>query len=256
MKLKKKQSKKNKLRARLVVHNIRFDATEGDLREHFGKYGQISEVTLLKREDGKLTGCGFVQFDLVQKAAKARHHLNGKPLLDRNITCDWAVPKKKYKKSDLPIPVEKIKVEKGDDGASDVKVEETEDNDRCDTQNKSSDSEDKSDEELDNDVQYKGKDGEDTSDEERDDDEKDKHDTEEDTKKKPHVESNDAEEGKTIFIKNLPFLVTNKELGECMSQFGQLYYAIVCTDRLTEHSKGTGFVKFKVRLKCRNSNLH
>lgn len=247
MKLKKKQSKRNKLRARLVVHNIPFNATEGDLRDHFGKYGQVSQVTLLKREDGKLTGCGFVQFDLVQKAAKARHHLNGKPLLDRNITCDWAVPKRKYKKgpkdSDLPIPVEKIKVERGD--AGDVKVEEVED--CCDMQNRGSDGEDKSEEELDDDVQCKSEDGEDKSDEELDDDEEDKHDTEEDAKQKPHVESNDAEEGKTIFIKNLPFLVTNKELGECMSQFGQLYYAIVCIDRLTEHSKGTGFVKFKVR---------
>lgn len=29
-------------------------------------------------------------------------------------------------------------------------------------------------------------------------------------------------------------------------KFGPVYYALVCVDRLTEHSKGTAFVKFRV----------
>ncbi|KAJ8966466.1 hypothetical protein NQ317_011453 [Molorchus minor] len=29
-----------------------------------------------------------------------------------------------------------------------------------------------------------------------------------------------------------------------MSQFGRIFYALICVDKLTEHSKGTGFVKF------------
>lgn len=59
--------------------------------------------------------------------------------------------------------------------------------------------------------------------------------------------SNDVSEGKTIFLKNVPFSVKNDELKKYMEQFGPIYYALVCIDPLTEYSKGTAFVKFKVR---------
>lgn len=58
--------------------------------------------------------------------------------------------------------------------------------------------------------------------------------------------SNDVSEGKTVFLKNLPFSVNNDELKRYMEQFGPVYYALVCIDQLTEHSRGTAFVKFKV----------
>jgi len=60
------------------------------------------------------------------------------------------------------------------------------------------------------------------------------------------VESNDAEEGKTVFFKNIPFAATNEHLKECVKPYGPIVYALICVDKLTEHSKGTGFVKFKV----------
>lgn len=65
--------------------------------------------------------------------------------------------------------------------------------------------------------------------------------------KSPRRISNDINEGKTVFLKNLPFSVKNDELKRCMEQFGPVYYALVCIDVLTEHSKGTAFVKFKVK---------
>uniref|UniRef100_A0A1B6HF17 RRM domain-containing protein n=2 Tax=Homalodisca liturata TaxID=320908 RepID=A0A1B6HF17_9HEMI len=55
----------------------------------------------------------------------------------------------------------------------------------------------------------------------------------------------DVEEGKTVFVKNLPFSATDEEFRECMEQFGPVFYALVCKDKFTEHSKGSGFVKFK-----------
>lgn len=66
--------------------------------------------------------------------------------------------------------------------------------------------------------------------------------------KHPRRISDDVNEGKTVFLKNVPFSVKNDELRRYMEQFGPVYYALVCIDRLTEHSKGTAFVKFKVRL--------
>lgn len=59
-------------------------------------------------------------------------------------------------------------------------------------------------------------------------------------------DSHDVAEGRTVFLKNVPFNITNDELKEFMQKIGPVFYAIVCVDPLTEHSKGTAFVKFKV----------
>lgn len=259
MKLKKKESKKNKHRARLIVRNLPFDVTEENLREHFAKFGEIDEVKLLKKEDGKLLGCGFVQFKLKQKAAKARHHLNGKPFLNREIECDWALPKDKYDKEHNVVEPVKIKEEPTDDGyetrvktekddettnvSQDVEIKnENEDLIKSDQSEDEQAEESKRDEEVE----------EGNSDEEEMEDEEDIEEVEIDDekdeiqKRKPHVVSNDATEGKTIFIKNVPFTATNDDVRSTFAQFGPLYYALVCVDPLTEHSKGTAFVKFRV----------
>lgn len=60
-------------------------------------------------------------------------------------------------------------------------------------------------------------------------------------------DSHDVSEGKTVFLKNVPFNITNDELKECVQNIGPVYYAVQCIDPLTEHSRGTAFVKFKVR---------
>lgn len=65
--------------------------------------------------------------------------------------------------------------------------------------------------------------------------------------KHPRRISNDISEGRTVFLKNVPFSVKNDELKSFMEQFGPIYYALVCIDPLTEYSKGTAFVKFRVR---------
>lgn len=64
----------------------------------------------------------------------------------------------------------------------------------------------------------------------------------------PSRVSNDVSEGKTVFLKNVPFSVKNEELKKYMEQFGPVYYALVCIDPLTEYSRGTAFVKFRVRV--------
>lgn len=58
--------------------------------------------------------------------------------------------------------------------------------------------------------------------------------------------SNDVEEGKTLFIRNLDFGVTEEDLKQFFETYGPTNYALLCKDSLTEHPKGTGFVKFRV----------
>lgn len=72
-----------KRKARLIIRNISFKATEDALREHFAPYGDIIEVKLLKKPDGKLIGCGFVQYKNVPMAKKALLSTNMKPFLGK-----------------------------------------------------------------------------------------------------------------------------------------------------------------------------
>lgn len=66
---------------------------------------------------------------------------------------------------------------------------------------------------------------------------------------KKRFKSHDVKEGLTVFLKNVSFSVDNNELKRFMKdRFGSIYYALVCVDRLTEHSKGTAFVKFRVNI--------
>ncbi|EFA01819.1 RNA-binding protein 28 [Tribolium castaneum] len=228
-----KKERKLKLkekRARLVIRNLPFEATEENLKEHFAQFGEVQEVKVLKKEDGKLVGCGFVQFKLVQKAAKARHHLNGKPFLGREIEVDFALAKNKYKTEDkkeikeedeVKVKEEPVDVDESQEVAEEVKSEDEAEGIGSDSEQKKTDSED----------------NEGVSDEEEEE--------QEPPVKKPKFESNDVTEGKTIFIKNVPFTATNDDIKQCMSQFGPLYYALICVDKYTEHSKGTAFVKFR-----------
>jgi nucleolar protein 4 len=73
--------------------------TEAILRKHFEKYGEITEVKLLRKADGKLVGCGFIQFVKKNSAAKAILSCSGKPLLGEYITGDslWSYRRKYLK---------------------------------------------------------------------------------------------------------------------------------------------------------------
>lgn len=47
-----------------------------------------------------------------------------------------------------------------------------------------------------------------------------------------------------LFVGNLLYEITSEELGQLFSQFGAIDEAVVITDRLSNRSKGYGFVRF------------
>lgn len=67
--------------ARLIVRNVSFKATEDNLKEHFSEYGNVEEVNLLKKPDGRLVGCAFIHYTQVPMANKALAATNKKPFL-------------------------------------------------------------------------------------------------------------------------------------------------------------------------------
>uniref|UniRef100_A0A6P7FCI4 RNA-binding protein 28 isoform X2 n=1 Tax=Diabrotica virgifera virgifera TaxID=50390 RepID=A0A6P7FCI4_DIAVI len=239
---KKKEAKQllKEKRARLVVKNISFKVTPEKLKKHFEKYGEVKSVELLKKPDGKLTGCAFVQFSLVQKAAKARHYTNDQEFLGRKIVVDFAKAKNKYQKEQQ---LKKVEI-KNEDGTKEIIEIKEEDDDDVSVKSENVDDQEIKDEPENSDSDSEKFDNEDANSDDSDDKDEDiKEEKQLDSVKKPYL-SHDVAEGKTVFVKNVPFDATNDDLKQCMKQFGRVYYALVCFDKLTEHSKGTAFVKF------------
>lgn len=91
--------------------------------------------------------------------------------------------------------------------------------------------------------------------EEKEEEKEDNHmEVEEEKKERPSV-IGDADEGKTLFVRNIPMDATQCDLFRFFKRFGKLVYVKLCVDksmstlalihRLTTLSKGTGFVKFE-----------
>lgn len=78
---------------KLYVGNLSFKATEDDIREMFAQIGEVSSVKLITdRDTGRLKGFGFVEMVNDDEAMKAIETLNGKTLMDRQITVNEARP--------------------------------------------------------------------------------------------------------------------------------------------------------------------
>lgn len=174
----------------------------------------------------------------------AKYPFNLFLLLGRRIVVDWAIPKNTYlqKIEDLKKevePKEEIKSEPMSDSENELlefSIDKTPENRFSKKDSESSDEDDEGDSDHDDDEDEDGSD-----DEESDEKPNIKNENQQ-------IKSNDVEEGKTVFIKNIPFSVNNNELKECVTKYGDVEYAVICIDPLTEHSRGTGFVKFKVSL--------
>ncbi|XP_076231608.1 RNA-binding protein 28 [Calliopsis andreniformis] len=241
--LKEKQRQK---RARIVLRNLSFQVTEENLREHFSQYGTIQEIIILKKEDGRSAGCAFLQFEHVQSAARAIHYANLQLLLDRPVIVDWAVPKHKFSKNNsenVNNEEVEVKVEKEIDTESNSNEELSREN--KEHVNVVTEINESDDENLINETEIKVESEVSSTSAEGKDMVGEIEEQEVEKTKRLRYESHDVSEGKTLFLKNVPFSVKNEQLKKYMEQFGPIYYALVCIDPITEYSKGTAFVKFK-----------
>ncbi|XP_056373204.1 cold-inducible RNA-binding protein B-like isoform X1 [Hyla sarda] len=76
---------------KLFIGGLSFDTDEQNLEEVFGKYGQLSEVVVVKdRETQRSRGFGFVTFENPEDAKDAKEAMNGKSVDGRQIRVDQA----------------------------------------------------------------------------------------------------------------------------------------------------------------------
>ncbi len=211
---------------RLIIRNLAWNVTENDLRGLFLPFGPILGITLPTLPSNKAAsddpskpappprarGFAFVWFLAKADAEKAIEGCNGKELKERPMAVDWALSKEKWQEVKAAEP-EEVKAE---DSGEDVDMDKEADGEVETGDGATSDAEE---EEV-----------------------KDDAEEEEDKPVKPVLPA--PEEGSTLFIRNLPFEVTEEELRNLFRAFGPLRYAKITMDRATGRSRGTGFACF------------
>jgi len=77
--------------SKLFVGNLDYSSTDQDLREAFGRCGEVVEATVVHdRDTGRSRGFGFVQFSVESDAQRAIAEFDGTQLNGRSISVSEA----------------------------------------------------------------------------------------------------------------------------------------------------------------------
>ena len=78
----------------IYVGNLSYDVSEGDLREAFEAFGEVSSANIIMdKYSGKSKGFAFIEMSDDQKATAAIEGLNETELKGRNINVNKAKPR-------------------------------------------------------------------------------------------------------------------------------------------------------------------
>ncbi|XP_011202096.2 RNA-binding protein 28 [Bactrocera dorsalis] len=232
------KERRQKKKARIIARNISYKVKEDALLKHFSQWGNVEELNLLKRSDGKLVGCAFVQYSRVNQASKAILKGNNMKFLGRPLYIDWALGKDEYTNK-------KNGQNSGEPDEKKPKIELKEENEK-ESRDSSNDESENAEDELVDDVQESHEDDDHrTADDNTDSDDKSKSKLKIKQVDKEKHKSNDVQNGCTIFVKNVNFDAVDTDVRKVFRKFGPLYYAIINREPISGHSKGTAFVKFK-----------
>lgn len=84
---------------KLFVGNINWNASKEDLENIFGEYGELEEAILIKDENGRSKGFGFITFVNDADAVKATAELNGFQIDGRPLFVNEARPQEKRERN-------------------------------------------------------------------------------------------------------------------------------------------------------------
>lgn len=80
----------------IYVANISFRASEGQLKELFQQFGEVSSVKIVTdRDSGRSRGFGFVEMPNDSEGKAAIAQLNGTEFAERNLVVNEARPSNK-----------------------------------------------------------------------------------------------------------------------------------------------------------------
>uniref|UniRef100_A0A2K6VB18 RRM domain-containing protein n=2 Tax=Anopheles darlingi TaxID=43151 RepID=A0A2K6VB18_ANODA len=259
---------------RIIVRNLSYKITEKKLRCEFERFGALEEVNILKRPDGRLVGCAFLQFSKKDESDQAIREMDSEVFMGRKIEVKYAMDKSTFQrvKQENAPKKETLEEEPEDISAAneedlEIKNETTDASDEDEDTEVENDSDDGTDGDSGDDEEGEGE-----EENEEDEEEEEEPDTEENDKHaldmkpvtgsskvaiKQEKKHNEIEEGRTVFVKNLPFDVEVEELKELMSQFGIVEQVLINREPISGHSKGSAFVIFRLKdsaqMSCRQS---
>lgn len=216
---------------KLIIRNLPWSIkTSEQLSQLFRAYGKVKYADL-PQSKGKLRGFGFVTIRGKKNAEKAVEGVNGKEIDGRTLAVDFAVDKDTWEQQQEKEVVGDPEL--SHDGKFDTDEEESADNKAGPA------TADGLNADLENFMRNHMQNMED------EDDEKDEENTEDGEQAKNHAgQSKTTNNSATVFIRNLPFTTTDEQLKGFFSGFGQIRYARVVIDKVTEKPAGTGFVCF------------
>ncbi|KXH62192.1 RNA recognition domain-containing protein [Colletotrichum salicis] len=229
---------------KLIIRNLPWSIkSSAQLGALFRAYG-IVKFADLPQNKGKLKGFGFVTLRGKKNAEKALE-MNGKTIDGRTIAVDWAVGKDEWEKANGAREEER-------DPKKKKQKEEEEDDEEEPAEDENAGKElTGADADLENFMKNHIMNLEDEEDEDEDEDKdedeelSDGEDSEDEEEKKPVKKApTSTDNTSTLFIRNLPFTVTDDQLKEHFVKFGPVRYARVVMDRATDRPAGTGFVCF------------
>jgi nucleolar protein 4 len=227
---------------RLIIRNLPWSIkNEEDLALLFRSYGKVKQAVVPKK-NGKLAGFGFVVMRGKKNAERAMAAVNGKEIDGRTVAVDYSVDKEVWQGRDEGDESGKENddvdedVEDGEEASGDVMIgdggEEDDplgqiewDSDPYSDADVTDEYENPDDQDVDMDDAFNDTEGEDDFDE-------------------VAAPEPRKQENTTLFLRNLPFTVTDESLSAHFSKFGPVRYARIVMDHATDRPRGTGFVAF------------
>lgn len=246
---------KRKRNARVIIRNLSFYANEKHIKKVMeSEFGEVLVVDLplvpsLPREDSKSRanvprhrGFAFVTFSNALSARKAVERGNEIEIKNRLVAIDFSVSKMVHQK-----------MLKEEQNKKEDEEEESDDESKSDESSSGGDSESGSgdDESEDSDDQEKGSDEESESDSEDDSEEQDDakaKGSKQSTKKTP--EFDEGESKRTLFLRNIPFDATRKDVFDLFKEFGRIEAVYLVKDPQTGVFRGTAFVRYQNEKSC------
>jgi len=223
-----------KKKSRIIIRNLSFYAKENHIRTCLEKQlGKVVEVHLPRVQSNLHVGFCFVTF-ADPEIAKRAVEMKSIDIQKRSVTMDWSISKRDHQQQQQQQGQKKnIKVKEG----KDTPPEEDKMEEEQDEGNSSDEENDDHDDDGDDD------------DEEEEDTEKNEdagNDNDDDNSSSASEMSDTAlTEGRTIFLRNLPFDTTRKDVFDLFAKFGYIESIYLVRDKATGMLKGTAFVTFK-----------